>query len=100
MTALAIVPAPTLRSLVGSELRQLREAKGWTQAHLAARAGLEQTYVSRMELGGALTVENLYTVVRALGCSMAEFFKGVEQWERTKTAGASASTTRNLSRTK
>lgn len=37
--------------MTGSDLRNGRVAKGWTQGHLAERLGVSQTYVSLLEAG-------------------------------------------------
>jgi len=36
---------------LGRRVKELREAKGWTQQHLAAGLGVEQSYVSGIERG-------------------------------------------------
>lgn len=33
------------------KLKQLREARGWTQEQLAEKAGVSRAYVSRLEIG-------------------------------------------------
>lgn len=40
-----------IRSRVGLNVRQAREAKGWSQEELADRSGLHRTYVSGVERG-------------------------------------------------
>jgi len=36
---------------LGKRVKQLREAKRWTQGHLAAAMGVEQSYISAIERG-------------------------------------------------
>jgi transcriptional regulator with XRE-family HTH domain len=36
---------------LGKRLKELREAEGWTQQHLAALLGVEQSYISGIERG-------------------------------------------------
>ena len=51
---------------VGEELRRLREAEGWNQSDVAARLGIDQTGVSRIEAGQrALTARELMLLTDA-----------------------------------
>lgn len=40
-----------IRTRLGRNVRQLREAKGWSQEDYADRAGIHRTYVSDIERG-------------------------------------------------
>lgn len=40
-----------IRVQFGKRLRQLREAKGWTQEELADKAGMHFTYIGQIERG-------------------------------------------------
>ncbi|MFA6446559.1 MAG: helix-turn-helix transcriptional regulator [Candidatus Paceibacterota bacterium] len=40
-----------IRIQFGKHLRQLREAKGWTQEELADKAGMHFTYIGQIERG-------------------------------------------------
>jgi transcriptional regulator with XRE-family HTH domain len=53
----------------GLGIRAIRRHRGWTQAQLAARAGVSQAAVSRVERGDAAraTVRTLHRVAEALG---------------------------------
>ena len=44
------LPHPALRRL-GARIRQLRQAKEWTQEDLAAECGFDRSYVSGLEFG-------------------------------------------------
>jgi transcriptional regulator with XRE-family HTH domain len=58
-------PAP-----VGERIRAAREAKGWSQAELAAGLGVTVTTISRWERGTAVPQRSvLRTLSRALDCS-------------------------------
>jgi transcriptional regulator with XRE-family HTH domain len=64
----------------GLALRQLRDARGWSQEALAQRANLNRTYVGDLERNLAtpslLTLEKL---AHALGCPTSALLVQVEQ---------------------
>ena len=60
---------------VGERIRLLRERKRMSATHLAARAGLDQSYLSKVEKGKAgYTGDGLAKIVAGLGTTMADFF--------------------------
>lgn len=68
---------PLLRSL-GSRVRQLREAKGWTQETLAERSGLDRSYVAGIEAGlRNPSAKALAKIARGLGTTLSNFFDSV-----------------------
>lgn len=69
---------PLLRGL-GWRVRQLREAKGWTQEILAGRAGLDRSYVAGIEAGlRNPSTKALAKIARALRIELSVLFEGVE----------------------
>lgn len=62
--------------LFGRRVRQLRKANNWRQIDLAEQAGINENYVSDLELGHKeiclRTIKNLAT---AFDISIAELFK-------------------------
>ncbi|MCB9800567.1 MAG: helix-turn-helix transcriptional regulator [Pseudomonadales bacterium] len=57
-----------IRIQFGKHLRQLREAKGWTQEELADKAGMHFTYIGQIERGlRNPSLINLERLARALG---------------------------------
>jgi XRE family transcriptional regulator, regulator of sulfur utilization len=59
--------APTARQM-GKRLKQLREAKHWSQAALATRARLSREYVLRLEAGQQdPSLSTLTALAKALG---------------------------------
>jgi transcriptional regulator with XRE-family HTH domain len=44
----------------GDYLRQKREARGWTQPEAANKAGIEQSYLSKLETGKSYPSEDAY----------------------------------------
>ncbi|WP_232320109.1 helix-turn-helix domain-containing protein [Herbidospora daliensis] len=53
---------------LGDRLREVRVARNLTQAEVAARAGISQPALSRIELGGGIpTLEMLDRIGRAMG---------------------------------
>jgi DNA-binding XRE family transcriptional regulator len=63
--------AETLRAIVARQLVKRRQAAGWTQAELAALAGVRQETISRLESGknapNVATVDKLDRTLRAAG---------------------------------
>lgn len=54
-------------------LRQIRFRRGWTQAELGERVGLQQTQVSKHELGQLdPSTDQLLAYAKALGCTVDE----------------------------
>lgn len=54
-------------------IRDLRRSRGWTQAELADRLGVHQTYVSKIELGERrLDVVEAAALARALSVTVAD----------------------------
>jgi transcriptional regulator with XRE-family HTH domain len=63
------------QALVARNLRRLRVARGVSQEILAVDAGIDRTYVSRLErVLENPTVAVLERLAEALGVSIAEFF--------------------------
>ena len=66
--------------LVGTRVRQLRQAAEISQEELAARAELHRNYVGSIERGERdVGLAALHRLVTALGVSLAEFFKPFER---------------------
>ena len=62
-------------ALVARNLRRLRVLRGISQENLAVDAGIDRTYVSRLERGlENPTVAVLDRLATALGASVPEFF--------------------------
>lgn len=56
---------------LGAAVRELRQAKGWSQAELASAAGMTQSAVARFEAGGTVpTLAVLGRIARALGADL------------------------------
>jgi transcriptional regulator with XRE-family HTH domain len=63
------------RALVARNLRRLRVLRGLSQENLAVDAGIDRTYVSRLERGlENPTVAVLERLADALGAGIVEFF--------------------------
>jgi transcriptional regulator with XRE-family HTH domain len=64
-------PAP----LVGKKIRQIRKDRKLTQAELAAKIGIQQSDLCRMETGEyKVSLEALFKILRIFDMSIAEFF--------------------------
>lgn len=61
---------------VGTNIRRLREEKGWSQEELADRTGLHRTYISGIERGVRNpTVTIVARIARPLGIKPGELLK-------------------------
>jgi transcriptional regulator with XRE-family HTH domain len=60
----------TVRTEFGKNLRKLRKVKGLSQEQLAYSAGIDRSYIGKVERGQVnLTIEKLYILAGTLGCS-------------------------------
>ena len=64
-------PRPGEQSL-RDRLKELREAKGWTQAQLAARAKVERSTIQNIESGRVQRPNSLAHIADALGVQVRE----------------------------
>jgi transcriptional regulator with XRE-family HTH domain len=54
--------------MVGEKIRELRQARGWSQQNLAERVGVVQSAISQIERGTAgPTLGTLFDIARVLG---------------------------------
>ena len=59
-----------IRQKFGLNLRAVRKAKGFSQERLAYSAGIDRSYVGKIERGEVnLTIEKLYLFAKTIGCS-------------------------------
>jgi len=65
-----------MRSLVGQNVRRIREKKGLTQEEFAERSGFSQQYISGLERGQRNpTVITVYELATALGVSHMDLLR-------------------------
>lgn len=77
------------RAKFGSNLRALREAQRLTQEALAARAGLDRSYVGGVERGERNpTLTAIFRLARALQTPPSSLFAGVDDYLRAKPSTA------------
>jgi transcriptional regulator with XRE-family HTH domain len=78
-----------IRGLVGSNVRRCREAAGLSQEDLAARMGVDQAYVSRLEAGQRNpTIVTVWHVAKALGVEPSDLFQENEPRAKSQKAKA------------
>ncbi|WP_152208688.1 helix-turn-helix domain-containing protein [Marinobacter changyiensis] len=59
-----------LKKRFGQNLRIVRKSRGLSQEHLAYAAGIDRSYVGKIERGEVnLTIEKLYLLAKTIGCS-------------------------------
>ena len=74
----------SLNRQFGQAVRQLREARGWSQEELAARAELNRSYLGEIERGAATpSLATLAKLALALELSLADLMR---RFERPSTA--------------
>lgn len=58
---------------IGSQIKQHRKEKGYTQVQLAEKSGLDQPYICRLEAGGhSPSFKTLEKIAKALGVSVGD----------------------------
>ncbi len=58
---------------IGSKIRELRSAKGYSQEGIADAAGMGRTYMGRVERGEQnISIQNLIQIAFALNVELAE----------------------------
>jgi transcriptional regulator with XRE-family HTH domain len=63
----------------GQKVRELREARDFTQETLAEKADLDRTYISDIERGTRNPgIKNVVRLARALGIPTAKLLEGVD----------------------
>jgi transcriptional regulator with XRE-family HTH domain len=64
--------------LVGHKIRELRKERKLTQVELAARLGIQQSDLSRMEQGEyRVSLDTLFRILAEFHVGVGEFFEGV-----------------------
>lgn len=68
---------------LGNRIREKRKACGWTQEDLAAKAGIDRSYIGGVERGERnVTFTVLCEICAALGCDVATLTKGLPELKR------------------
>lgn len=64
---------------IGKRIKELRNAKKFSQENLAFKAGIDRTYLAGVESGKRnITVMNLEKVILALDTNFKDFFSNFE----------------------
>jgi XRE family transcriptional regulator, regulator of sulfur utilization len=67
----------TVVRIFGATIRQLREAKSWSQEELAEQAGLNRSYVGEIERGKVVaSIVTVDKLARAFNVPMANLLRG------------------------
>ena len=67
-----------VRVAFGVRLRKLRKARGWTQAEMADRLGLDRSYIAEIETGKRNPcLLNLRVFADGLGVTLSRMFSGL-----------------------
>lgn len=66
--------------LIGPKIRKMRKERKLTQTDLAARIGIQQSDLSRMEKGEyRVSLDTLFRILAEFNVSISEFFDGVNK---------------------
>lgn len=72
-------PVHHLSVLFGSQLRRLRQARGWSQEYLAGVADINRSFVGEIERGDAVpSLETLGKLAAALDLSVSALLVGID----------------------
>ncbi|MFS2138543.1 helix-turn-helix domain-containing protein [Duganella sp. Dugasp56] len=75
----------TIKSALGSRIRQLRKQKGLTQFQAAEAAGIDPKSLSRLESGVFNpSIDTLQRLARAMGTEIEDFFLSDVTWARSQ----------------
>ena len=67
-----------VRIRFGNRLRTLRKARGWTQAEMADRFGLDRSYLAEIEEGKRnVCLLNLTVIADGFGVTLSRLFSGI-----------------------
>lgn len=70
-----------VREAFGRNLRAIRKSKGFSQERLAYDAGIDRSYLGKVERGEVnLTIERLYLLAGCLQCSPKELVVDLEEF--------------------
>jgi len=65
-----------VKAAFGLRVRELRTLRGWSQEHLAARVGLDRSYVGGVERGERnISIENIAKIARAFDVPLCELME-------------------------
>jgi len=66
--------------LIGKNIKLARVKNGWSQAELAHKLNVEQSYISRVESASvAASCERIYEIIHLLKCESTDIFPAVSQ---------------------
>ncbi len=69
--------------ILGSRIRELRKAKGFSQESFAAEIGLDRTYMGSVERGERnIAALNLIRIAKTLNVEVGDLFPNIEQLAR------------------
>ena len=65
----------SVKTLIGRNIKLARVKKDWSQAELAYKLDVEQSYISRIESGSvSVSCEKIYEIIHLLGCQADDIF--------------------------
>lgn len=67
--------ADALLVRMGDRIRKLRKKRGWTQAEMAERVGIDRSFLADVERGKRnVSILNLFLIAKGLKVSLSQLF--------------------------
>jgi transcriptional regulator with XRE-family HTH domain len=71
--------AKDIKRALGKRVRELRDARDWSQEQMGEASGMHWTYIGQVERGERnLTLESIQKIARAFRLKISELFQGLD----------------------
>ena len=71
--------AKDIKRALGKRVRELRDARDWSQEQMGEASGMHWTYIGQVERGERnLTLESIQKIAKAFRLKISELFQGLD----------------------